>query len=210
MAISAPEYEKRLDADLNWALREGGLFFQSESEVQKSLRRITTRLDALGIDYAVVGGMALFIHGLRRFTEVVDILVTPEGLQQAHAALEGSGYRPPFANSKNLRDTENGVRIEFLVAGDYPGDSKPKAVAFPDPKQAATEREGIRLLDLPILIELKLASGMTGAGRLKDLADVQELIKLFDLPLLYGAQLAPYVQDKYEELWRSVHPDFDE
>jgi hypothetical protein len=209
MATSAPEYEKRLDADLNWALREGGMFFQSESEVQKSLRRITARLGALGIDYAIVDGMALFIHGLRRFTEDVDILVTQEGLQQAHAALEGSGYRPPFASSKNLRDTENGVRIEFLVTGDYPGDGKPKAVAFPDPKQAATEREGIRLLDLPVLIELKLASGMTGPGRLKDLADVQELIKLLDLPLLYGAQLAPYVQDKYEELWRSVHSDSD-
>jgi hypothetical protein len=31
--------------------------------------------------------------------------------------------------------------------------------------------------NLPTLIELKLASGMTNAGRLKDLADVQELIK---------------------------------
>jgi hypothetical protein len=35
--------------------------------------------------------------------------------------VEGRGYLPPFAGSKNLRDTESGVRIEFLVAGDYPG-----------------------------------------------------------------------------------------
>ncbi len=100
-----PDYEKQLDADLRWALWEGGMFFQNESEVQKSLRRITDRLNALGIDFAVVVGMALFLHGLRRFTEDVDILVTQEGLRQAHEALDGSGYRSPFANSKNLRDT---------------------------------------------------------------------------------------------------------
>ena len=199
------DYEVRLDADLTWALREGGMFFQNESEVQKSLRRITAHLHALGIDYAVVGGMALFLHGFRRFIEDVDILVTPEGLKQAHEALEGSGYRPPFANSKNLRDTENGVRIKFLVAGEYLGDGKVKPVAFPDPKQVATEHNGINLLNLPALIELKLASGMTGRGRLKDLADVQELIKLLALPQSYADQLNLYVRDQYDELWQSAH-----
>ena len=36
-------------------------------------------------------------------------------------------------------------------------------------------------LSLPKLIELKLASGMTAPGRLKDLADVQELIWTLEL-----------------------------
>jgi len=198
------DYTKRLDSDMNWALREGGMFFQNESEVQKSLRRITGRLNDLGIDYAVVGGMALFLHGFRRFTEDVDILVTREGLQRLHEALEGSGYRPPFAGSKNLRDTENGVRIEFLVAGGFPGDGKPKPVAFPEPGLVAVEQEGIRLLNLNALIELKLASGMTGLARLKDLADVQEVIKMLALPEALAEQLAPYVQERYKELWQGA------
>ena len=198
------DYTKRLDSDMNWALREGGMFFQNESEVQKSLRRITGRLNDLGIDYAVVGGMALFLHGFRRFTEDVDILVTREGLQRLHEALEGSGYRPPFAGSKNLRDTENGVRIEFLVAGEFPGDGKPKPVAFPEPGLVAVEQEGIRLLNLNALIELKLASGMTGLARLKDLADVQEVIKMLALPEALAEQLAPYVQERYKELWQGA------
>lgn len=198
------DYTKRLDSDMNWALREGGMFFQNESEVQKSLRRITGRLNDLGIDYAVVGGMALFLHGFRRFTEDVDILVTRKGLQRLHEALEGSGYRPPFAGSKNLRDTENGVRIEFLVAGGFPGDGKPKPVAFPEPGLVAVEQEGIRLLNLNALIELKLASGMTGLARLKDLADVQEVIKMLALPEALAEQLAPYVQERYKELWQGA------
>jgi hypothetical protein len=37
--------------------------------------------------------------------------------------------------------------------------------------------DGIKTVILEKLIELKLASGMTAADRLKDLADVQELIK---------------------------------
>jgi len=140
----------------------------------------------------------------------VDILVTREGLQRLHEALEGSGYRPPFAGSKNLRDTENGVRIEFLVAGEYPGDGKPKPVAFPEPGSVATEQEGVRLLNLEALIELKLASGMTGVGRLKDLGDAQEMIKLLDLPQDYAERLNPYVRDRYDELWRSAQPASDE
>ena len=200
-----PDYKKRLDADTNWALREGSMFFQNEGEVQKSLRRITGRLNDLGIDYAVVGGMALFLHGFRRFTEDVDILVTREGLQRLHEALEGSGYRPPFAGSKNLRDTENGVRIEFLIAGEFPGDGKAKPVAFPEPGSVASEQEQIQVLNLESLIELKLASGMSGGiERLKDIADVVEVIKMLGLPETISDRLNPYVGDRYRELWQEI------
>ena len=85
----------------------------------------------LNIPYAVAGGMALFSHGFRRFTEDVDILVTREGLDRLHRELEGLGYVPLFPGSKNLRDADSGVRVEFLVTGDFPGDGKPKPVAFP-------------------------------------------------------------------------------
>lgn len=79
-----------------------------------------------------------------------------------------------------------------MIAGEYPGDGKAKPVAFPEPKHAVIERDGIKLLNLPTLIELKLASGMTCPDRLKDLADVQELIKLLRLPHDYTKQLASY------------------
>ena len=139
-------------------------------------RRIAKRLDEIGVPYAVVGGMAMFFHGYRRFTEDVDILVTRENLKLIHEKLEGLGYLPPFAGSKHLRDTESGVKVEFLVAGDYPGDGKPKPVAFPDPADVRVEGSGVWFLSLPTLIELKLASGLTNPLRGKDIVDVQELI----------------------------------
>ena len=132
MSASAA-FEQLLDRDPRWALSQGSQFFEGKGAVQEALLRITGRLNELGIPYCVAGGMALFQHGYRRFTEDVDILVTREGLKEIHARLDGLGYLPPFPRSKNLRDTENGVRVEFLVAGDFPGDGKPKPLAFPDP-----------------------------------------------------------------------------
>lgn len=201
---SSLTYEERLDRDPRWALNEGSRYFEEKSAVQAALRKITRRLDELGIPYAVVGGMALFAHGFRRFTEDVDILVTRDALKKIHKALDGLGYKAPFKGSKNLKDTELGVRIEFLIAGQYPGDGKPKPVEFPDPTQPAFELDGVRYLGLPALVELKLASGMSNAERIKDLADVQELIKLLDLPASFAQQLNPYVREKYAELWQGV------
>ena len=199
-------FEERLARDARWALTEGSTFFEGGGAVQKSLRKITKRLDELAIPYAVVGGMALFHHGLRRFTEDVDLLVTADSLKAIHERLEGLGYLPPFAGSKQLRDTETGVKIEFLVAGEYPGDGLPKPVSFPDPATAAVDLNGIPCVNLQTLVELKIASGMTGVGRLKDLADVEQLIIILKLPKDFGRQLNPYVQAKYDELWLSAQP----
>ena len=184
-------------------------FFMGEDKVHQALHRISEKLQELGIPYAVAGGMALNAHGFRRATVDVDVLVTQEGLVAIHAALEGLGYVPPFTGSKHLRDVESSVRVEFLVAGQFPGDGKPKPVAFPDPATVGVEIDGINYLKLETLVELKLASGMTNAGRLKDLGDVQELIRTLKLERGFSQRLNEYVRAKYVELWDSVANSFD-
>jgi hypothetical protein len=196
-------YEQLLDHDPRWALKEGSMHFERESAVHKALEAIARRLDELGIPYAIAGGMALFFHGYRRFTEDVDILVTPEGLAEIHRRLEGLGYVPPFTGSQNLRDAQSGVCLKFLVTGAYPGDGKPKPIAFPSPTASSIEIDGIRFLQLDRLIELKLASGTT-PGRRRDLADVQELIRILHLPLEFAERLDPSVQPLYQELWTEI------
>ncbi len=196
-----PTYEELLNRDPRWALSEGSRHFDEKSAVFSALHGIAARLNELGIPYAVVGGMALFNHGLRRFTEDVDILVTKDSLKTIHKKLDGLGYLPPHAHSKHLKDTQLGVRIEFLTSGEFPGDGKQKPVSFPEPDKVSFVSDGISYINLPTLVELKLASGMTSPGRLKDLADVLELIKILDLPADYAHQLNPYVAAKYRELW---------
>jgi hypothetical protein len=150
--------------------------------------------------------MALSIHGFPRFTVDVDVLVTPENLKEIHKHLDGLGYVPPFRHSKNLRDAETGVKIEFRITGGFPGDGKPKPVAFPDPRAVSVENDGVLYINLPTLIELKIASGMTSSERMKDLGDVQELIKVLKLSQDFADALNPYVRAKYEELWRGARP----
>jgi hypothetical protein len=198
------DYEERLRRDHDWSMDEGDRFFQRDDAVYKTLRKVAHRLDELGIAYAVAGGLALNAHGYRRLTVDIDLLVTREGLKAIHVHLERLGCVSPSADSKKLRDTEHGVRIDFLVTGGYPGDGKPKPVAFPDPAVVAVERNGINYLSLPCLIELKLASGITNRGRLKDLADVVELLKRQDLPQEFAEQLDPFVRVKFTEFWEAV------
>jgi hypothetical protein len=200
-----PDYEQRLREDRRWAMDEGDRFFQKSDSVFQTLRAIARRLDDLGVPYAVAGGMALNAHGFRRLTVDVDILVTREGLRTIHERLDGLGYLPPFAQSKNLRDTDTGVRVEFLIAGDYPGDGKPKPIAFPDPATIGVTIDGVRYLDLVSLVELKLASGMTGGvHRLKDLADVVALIDALSLDEHLADRMNPFVRDRYVELHRAA------
>ena len=185
-------------------MRQLGRFFMGDDPVHVTLRKIASRLEKLGVPYAVAGAMALNAHGFQRATLDVDMLVTPEGLKRIHEQLEGLGYLAPFAGSKNLKDTETTVRIEFLVTGQYPGDGKPKPLSFPDPQAVAVEIAGIQYLGLPALIELKLASGMTNPLRMKDLADVLDLIRLLKLPRDFGLKLNDYVRAKFDELWNTV------
>jgi hypothetical protein len=196
-------YEALLDQNLEWALIEGSIHFYGHNAVHKTLRRIASRLDDLGVDYAIAGGMALFFHGYRRFTEGVDVLVAPAGLAIIHDRLEGHGYIRPFEKSKNLRDAETRVRIDFLETGQFPGDGKPGPISFPAPSDVAVELEGIRVVDLPAMIQLKLASGKD-AGRMKDLADVQEMIRILRIPRDFEEKLDPSLRASFASIWQSA------
>ena len=186
------------------AVRMAARFFMKDDPVHQTLKTITQRLMELHIPYCIAGGMALVAHGYDRTTADIDIIVTEESLTQIHHNLNGRGYLPPFSNSKNLRDTTTQVRIEFLITGQYPGDGKPKPIAFPDPAMEGIEIDGIRYVSLTRLIELKLASGISAPHRLRDLADAQELIRLLKPPRQFMDRLNPFVRQKFEELWTAL------
>jgi hypothetical protein len=59
-------------------------------------------------------------------------------------------------------------------------------------------------------VELKLASGLTNPDRMKDLADVQELIRHAGLALELGSELDPMVRDEYARIWHATRRPSDE
>lgn len=178
-------------------------FFMGIDEVHKAMRKLCATLEADGIPYAIAGAMALNVHGYVRTTTDVDVLMTPAGLAAFKAKHLGLGWVERFPGSKGLRDTEYNVKIDVLLTGEYPGDGKPKSVRFPDP-QVAVRGQDFMVLSTKDLIELKLTSGMTSRDRLKDLADVQELIRHAHLPLELQDSLDPMVRDKYVEIWQGT------
>jgi len=170
--------------------------------VWDTLRRISGELERLKIPYAVVGGIALQHYGVMRSTQDVDLLIGSSGdLQRVHAALVGHGYRLKSAGSRHLRDDVTRVRVEFLIAGEYPGDGKPKPVSFPQPLGIVErDADGIAFVGLEKLIEMKLASAKTAPQRIKDRADVLELVHLLGLKPDYAGRLNSYVQPDFREL----------
>ena len=187
-----------------------GAYFVDSSPLQTAAGEIARRLTELGIDYAIAGALCLAAHGVVRATEDVDVLITREGLTRLKETWLGRGYIDLRPGGKAVRDTVNGVKIDFLITGDFPGDGKPKPISFPDPLSAAEDAGRFRVVSLPRFVELKLASGMTAPHRLQDLADVLRLITVAPLPRSLSDSLHPYVRAKYEELWQDAqHPEED-
>jgi len=186
-------------------LEESWKFFMGQGLLRDALSRLVADLEQNEIDYAVIGALALNLHGYTRATVDIDLVLTKEGLSAFHEKLVGLSYRPTFEGAKkSFRTTQENLTIEIITTGEYPGDGLPKPVRFPEPKEHSVVIEGIKTLNLPKLVELKLASGISGAARLKDLADVQELIKLKDLDREFSEKLDPSVRDKFIELRQAV------
>ncbi len=189
------------------AYQEGLRFFMGEGVLNHTIQRLRRDLESAGIDYSVIGALALNQHGYRRFTEDIDLLMTKEGLQKFQDILVGLGYRPAFEGAiKKFRTIRENVPVEIVTTGEYPGDGLPKPVGFHDPKDHFVVIEGIKTVTLEKLIELKLASGMSAPDRLRDLADVQEMIRLKKLGAEFADKLNPYVREKFLELYRAVDP----
>lgn len=195
-------YERRLNEGFGVVLREASEFFMGQGDVYRTLQRLADRLDRERIPYALIGGLAMAQHGFVRMTQDIDILLTKEGLKAFQARCVGRGYVRAFPGAeKTFRDAETGVRIEVITTGEYPGDGLPKPVSFPAPDLVGEVRDGIRVINLERLIELKLASGLTAPHRLRDLADVQDLIEMLQLPFDLAEELDASVREKYIELW---------
>lgn len=186
-------------------LRDAEAFFMKQDATHSTLERLAARLDEEGIPWLLVGGMALGLHGYERMTRDVDILLTPDGLAAFEARCVGRGYVVKFPGARRaFLDAQTRVPVEILCTGEFPGDGKPKPVAFPDPADAGTIVDGIHVITLEKLIDLKLASGLTAPHRLRDLADVQDLILSLGLPRDLEMQLDASVRSEYVRLWEGA------
>lgn len=184
-------------------------FFTGNGRIHTTLLRLAADFRHLDIHYAVIGAMALNAHGYHRETTNIDVLVTREGFESFGTQSPDLGFAAIAQGARRaFQHADTGVVVDFFLSGEFPGDGKPKPVAFPDPATVAVDFEGINFVDLPTLINLKLASGMTRPDRLRDLADMQDLVRVLRLPDSFSNGLSPYVRTTFLELAeQSRQPD---
>jgi hypothetical protein len=175
-------------------VKEIDMFFQGKDPVHQTMRRTARRLEKAGISYAIVGGMALNAHRYRRTTEDVDFLLTAEGFQEFQRRFVGKNYSLIPGRKRRFIDRVNGVTVDILVTGLFPGTGKPGPIAYPDPAGVSELIDKHHVVDLPTLIQLKLA-----ARRYRDFGDVVELIRVHNLNEAF-----------LEKVDSSVHQDFIE
>ena len=180
-------------------------FFMQVSPIHETMRRLSKVLQEMNIPFAIAGAMAANAHGHKRTTSDVDILIRREDLQRFKAQYIGRGWVDKFEGSKNFRDAVTNINIDTLLVGDYPGDGLPKPVSFPPPESVSElSEEGIPIISLVTLLELKMASGMTASHRPRDFDDVIQLIRIAEIGIELRDKLNPYVAEKFHELWSAA------
>jgi hypothetical protein len=159
----------------------------------RSIEAVVGALNAAGVRYLIVGGLAVMAHGYQRTTVALDLVVqlVPQNLLTALEALVSLGYRPripvsaeqfadPLQREEWLR--EKGMLVFQLHSENHR--TTPVDVFVYEPFDFDIEYEhavleplalGIdaRIIRLETLLEMKRA-----ANRLKDLADVEALEKI--------------------------------
>ncbi len=167
-----------------------------------TLRRAVEVLAHHDIPHLVVGGIAVQEHGYYRVTLDVDLVVPDilEAVEFLTADLSGPFVRVPNCETR-VRDQRNGVFIDLLPAGYVLKDGC--KVPFPQPGKVSDLPV---LATLPDVISLKLDSWAgSPSRRLKDKADVIELIKALDLPR--DLPVKPATKNLYEETWDALQAD---
>lgn len=173
----------------------------------QSLWDVAERVNALlvgqAIDYAIVGGVAVCLHGYQRNTVDLDLLIHPDKATDFRATLETDGFTWIPAE-RELR-APSGIAIQVVLAGESEGPGQP--AKFPDPSdvKCLTQIEGLPVLTLAALIQSKLACGLGDMRRThKDFADVVELIAIHRLDGSFAKHLHKSVRGEFCDLVRRV------
>ena len=146
-------------------------------QLLETVRRLAEALGQAGIDYRVIGGVAMFLHvhdrdaGVARLTRDVDIAVDRGQLQAIVEAVRGFGfsYRPAGvdmlvdARDPRARSAVHMVFVREKVRAEY-------VEPVPDFSPPVRTAKGVLLAPVADLVRMKLTS-----YRLKDRVHIQDM-----------------------------------
>jgi predicted nucleotidyltransferase len=136
--------------------------------------RVIAALDHAGVDHAVVGALAVAIHGAPRATTDIDLLVERESLPRALEVARECGFDLAALPMKFHDGTEvhrvtkidgtDAVTLDYLVVDET------LAPVFASRMRVETDFGSVRVVSREALIRMKAA-----AGRPRDLGDIASL-----------------------------------
>jgi hypothetical protein len=156
-------------------------------------------LQRAGIPHAIIGGVAVCMHGYQRNTVDLDVLIGAARAEDVRAAMEGAGFK--WSDETAEFRSSAGIPVQFLNAADRAGPGSEVRLPDPGDKSAVTEIDGLPVLSLAKLIESKIACGEGNLRRThKDFADVVELIAKHDLNRSFARHLHKSLRGTFREL----------
>lgn len=174
-------------------------------DVRSALAEALTRLAVVPGSRALIGGVALAVHGIERFTKDVDLAVTTRQSGEVESKLADADPRPLRIGGVSIA-TSTGVRIDLV-------DHRFKYRALFEEAIAAAAAEGptatvgdrmIEVVPLPYLAAMKLA-----AGRPQDEADLDAILRTKELDYhrtrrIVEEHLGQFAADYLDRLARSA------
>jgi hypothetical protein len=137
-------------------------------------RRLVSAFEAAGIGYAVVGALALAVHGFPRATIDIDLLIRREDLDSALRVAATIGYRFPaepmtFRNGMEVQRVTKVVGSDHLILDLLLVNEQLEDV-WETRQRVSSEEGAITVISREALVKMKAM-----AGRPQDLVDLDRL-----------------------------------
>ncbi len=145
-------------------------------EVARRLRSV--------VDAPVLGGIAVYLHGVGRSTIDLDLYTIDR--KATDAQLQAAGARWDRTRREHILD---GVRIHTVTPEDA-------GVTI----ENTSTIDGIRVVTLKDLITIKLLCGLRHPHRGKDIVDVQDLIREVPLDKRFAAKLPKSIRPEFKAM----------
>jgi acetolactate synthase regulatory subunit len=139
------------------------------------LRNLISTLQREGIDHAIVGALALAIHGAPRATTDVDLLIRPVDLERVMELVRPLGFDLP---ALPMTFQQSGLTVHRVTKVEGGESLMLDLILVSEPLEEIWQsREIVHAFDLQLQVISRsaLIRMKAMAGRLRDLADIERL-----------------------------------